>query len=208
MLSRPALLGIVLLLSITLVGASDFCGWEVDPGVNCEEQTGVLGSCSVYNVTIFNSSHVQINDTRMGQIGNTGIYWFNFSTLNLGVAKWVACDNSTGTINVKTSIRNLTGEILFDTGEIQGNQSLFCAGVPKATWDYTNRNLTWFNNTNWYNSTTWFNNSAGASITAADIQSIKNAVLNESITCSTGGWKNQSNASSIPCALWSISRRV
>lgn len=211
---RVVIAALLLLVTLHSATALDACNFEVDPGNVCTETTTVLGACTVYNVSIYSPTYTLFNNTFLSQIGSTGAYAFNFSSGTTGVHKWVACDNSTGTISVRQTLHNKSSEVLLDTAELQANQSNW-AFYPRDVWLYSNRTVTWNGNSSaqsiWSyidRQLTWTNSSSGgATITAADITLITRSIWNETVTCMSG-WKNASNATSAICTIWNINRFV
>lgn len=104
-MKRIILMLIMLIMLIPISIGLDWCGIEVSKDTMCTEVTPVLATCDPCNVTIYNASFINTQNATLIQIGLSGTYQFNFTGVDFGVHKWIAHDNTSGTINVRTELR-------------------------------------------------------------------------------------------------------
>ncbi len=130
---KKIIITLMVLFMLPMVMALDWCALEVPVNTECSEVTPILGTCGSYTVKVYNSSYDLVNTYTMTQISTSGSYYFNFTGSTKGVHKWVACDNSSGTINVgQTDKQNTTANA--DRIITEGN-SLWTTATGFATVD-------------------------------------------------------------------------
>lgn len=95
---------IIIIIMVPMVLGTAWCGMETNVDTLCEEQTAILGTCTNFTVDTYPPNHTISETKQLTQIATTGTYYFNFTSSAEGVHKWIACDNSTGTINVGATL--------------------------------------------------------------------------------------------------------